>query len=171
MSDKDTNWTVKHEKEKCALCVVCARNCPTGALRRDEEGNNLALYFSASLCDGCGGGALCEKNCPESAIVSIEANADDNVDGFVLLNQSEMAQCEYCEEYFAPIRRLEVIQNRATKDEISQVLCPLCRRTALVVDFIEKYRAPGSKAEYRSARDITRRANKRLQAEEQAKRR
>ncbi len=170
MTQSKSNFTVEHDKDKCALCVVCARNCPTQALRRDEDGNNLALYFNASKCDGCDGNALCEQNCPEKAIVSVGGDAGE--DTFKLLSQSPMAQCEYCDEYFAPLRRLEVIATKTEKNDINTRFCPLCRRTSLVVDFIQKFRAqPGQVAEYRSARDITRRANKRMAAEEAAKRR
>lgn len=154
-----TYYTVDHDKNKCALCVVCARNCPTGALRRNESEGELSLYFNASLCDGCGGDALCEKNCPEKAIVSVSLNAPPESNDYVLLNRSEMVKCAHCEELFAPTRRLEIVGKRAgQKDKnIEQRYCPLCRRTNLVVEFIEEHRAPGSKAEYRSATDIIRR--------------
>ncbi|MDJ0764405.1 MAG: hypothetical protein QNJ97_15620 [Myxococcota bacterium] len=166
------NWTVAHDETKCALCVVCARNCPTAALRRDEEGDNLALYFNSGLCDGCGGNALCEQNCPESAIQAVEQAGTDEASGFVLLSQSKMAQCDYCDEYFAPVRRLDVISNKhQKKGTVERTLCPICRRSSLVVDYIEQHRVPGSKAEYRSARDITRRANKRMKMEEGMRRR
>ena len=153
-------YSVDHDKNKCALCVVCARNCPTAALRRDEENGQLSLYFNASLCDGCGGDPLCEKNCPEKAIVSVSLDAPAESNDYVLLNRSEMVRCAYCNELFAPARRLEVVGKRAGQKhkEIEQRYCPLCRRTNLVVEFIEEHRAPGSKAEYRSATDIIRRA-------------
>ncbi len=164
--DKRDNWTVDHDKNKCALCVVCAKNCPTDALRRDVEGASLALYFNANLCDGCGGEALCEAQCPEEAIKSLPADKPAEESGFVLLNQSAMAQCQYCDEYFAPIRRLEVIGKKGGEGhDVDQVYCPLCRRTNLVVQFIEETRAPGSKAEYRSAKDILRKAQKRIDSE------
>ncbi len=170
MNTNNKHWTVDHDKNKCALCVVCARHCPREALRRDEEGESLSLYFNASRCDGCSGKALCEENCPESAIRSVESATPPEDSGFVLLNQSEMAQCEYCEEYFAPLRRLDVLSQKETHHgkDIERALCPLCRRTSLVVDYIEEHRVPGSKAEYRSARDITRRAAKRMKIEEQS---
>ncbi len=173
MSNNEKNWKVDHDKSKCALCVVCARHCPRGALRRDEEGENLTLYFNASLCDGCADGeALCEKNCPESAILSVGTDSPPENEEFVLLNKSEMAQCEYCDEYFSPIRRLDVIEKRSTAEHtFERALCPLCRRTALVVDYIENVRKPGSKAEYRSARDITRRASKRMKKEDEMRKR
>jgi hypothetical protein len=66
-----------------------------------------------------------------------------------------MARCTYCGELFAPICKLEVM---ARKGQEKHERCPICRRTHLVVTFIEERRVPGSKAEYRSTRDILRRA-------------
>lgn len=163
----DENWKVDHDKTKCALCVVCAKNCPTNALRRDEEGGNLTLYFNAELCDGCGGNPLCEQNCPESAIVSVKSGSPTQEDGFVMLSTSPMAQCAYCDEYFAPIRRLDVVQQKSDQSkEVERVYCPLCRRQNLVVSYIEEKMLPGSHAEYRSARYMLKKAKKRF-AEEQ----
>ncbi|MCP4606985.1 MAG: hypothetical protein GY847_41815 [Proteobacteria bacterium] len=160
------NWTVEHDKTKCALCVVCARNCPTAALRRDEEGDNLALYFNVGLCDGCNGESLCEQNCPESAIRLSKDDSPPSTSDYVLLSQSKMTQCDYCDEYFAPVRRLDVISQKGVSGhEVERSFCPLCRRTNLVVQYIQEKRSPGSKAEYRSARDIVRKANKRMEEE------
>jgi ferredoxin len=171
MSNTEQQWTVNHDTTKCALCVVCARNCPTQALKREQEGNTLTLYFNGALCDGCGGDALCEKNCPESAIRSIKAEGKPGESGYRSLFQSEMAQCKYCEEYFAPVRRLDVISQKAPKEnEIIRDLCPICRRAKLVVRYIETSAAPGSVAEYRQGKDIIRRAKKRIEEEEQVKR-
>jgi hypothetical protein len=123
-----------------------------------EESETLTLYYNAELCDGCNGEALCERNCPEDAVVSVKTDTQPEA-GFKLLNQSEMAQCRYCKEYFAPIRRLEVIAGKGVKvDKVAKEFCPLCRRTNLVVDYIEQERTPGQKAEYRSAKDIQRQA-------------
>ena len=75
-------------------------------------------------------------------------------------------QCDYCEELFAPTRRLDVVSQKGIKGHpVNRQLCPLCRRTNLVVDYIEKYRVPEGKAEYRSAKDILRKAQKRIDEE------
>lgn len=166
MSKIEERWTVNHDTTKCALCVVCARNCPTQALRREQEGNSLTLYFNSGLCDGCGGDSLCEKNCPESAIKSVHAAAEQAESGYQMLFKSEMAQCRYCEEYFAPVRRLDVISHKAPEqNEIIRDLCPICRRAKLVIHYIETNRVPGSQAEYRQGKDIIRRAEKRMAEE------
>ena len=161
-------WSVEHDKNKCALCVVCARNCPTDALKRKEEGGNLTLYFNASLCDGCGGNPLCEENCPESAIVSTRGTPAES--GYVMLSSSPMVQCSYCEEYFAPARRLDVVEQKSegSNKKVERVYCPLCRRQNLVVDYIETNLLPGSHAEYRSAKHMLKKAKKRQEAEQKS---
>lgn len=42
--------------ESCNNCFACVGMCPTGALKTDKDG----LFFSSSLCNGCG---LCEDFC------------------------------------------------------------------------------------------------------------
>lgn len=160
-------WTVEHDSTKCALCVVCAKNCPTEALQRDQEGGDLCLYFNASLCTGCEGIENCGTRCPEKAIKPVEAGSTSAQPGYVLLMQSKMAQCQECEEYFAPLRRLDVIDSkRSPENKVERLLCPLCKRAHLVEYYIEEHRVPGSKAEFRSARYMINKAKKRLAAEE-----
>ena len=165
-SADETYWKLEHDKSKCALCEVCAKNCPTEALRREREGSSLTLYYKASLCDGCGGTPTCEENCPEKAIKPVKVDSPSQAESeYELVVQSEMAQCAYCEAYFAPIRRLDAIQRKVAdkKKELERVYCPLCRRTNLVVQFIEQTRVPGSRAEYRAAKDILRKAKVKLE--------
>ncbi len=156
-----THWNVEHDNTKCALCVVCARNCPNGAVRRDETGEDLLLYYNASMCDGCDGDKTCQTNCPEEAIKIVQVDSPPENDEHVLLMESKQARCEFCNELFAPVRRIDVVASKkATKHEIERVFCPLCRRTNLVVSFIEKYRLPGEKAKYRSQIQILRDSGK-----------
>lgn len=166
----DSHWAVEHDRDKCALCVVCARNCPTGALRRDESDGQLTLYYNAELCDACGGDPACQRRCPEEAIKIGEAGAGVPQPGEEqLLNQSAMVRCEYCTETFAPIRRLDVVAGRRESKLVERALCPLCRRTNMVVQFIETHRTPGQKAVYRSATSIIRKAKFRLDLEKAKK--
>ena len=162
-------WSVDHDKTKCALCVVCARNCPTDALKREEEGGQLTLYFNSNLCDGCGGNPLCEENCPESAIVSTKAKTPSE-SGYVMLSSSPMVQCSYCDEYFAPVRRLDVVEQKSDQTKkVERTYCPLCRRQNLVVGYIEENLVPGSHAEYRSAKHMLKKAKKRQDEEQKNK--
>ena len=160
-------WTVEHDSTKCALCVVCAEKCPTGALRRDQEGGDLCLYFNKSLCTGCEGIENCGSRCPEQAIKPVETGSASAQPEYVLLMQSKMAQCQECEEYFAPLRRLDVIDSKgSTEHKVDRLLCPLCKRAHLVEYYIEEHSVPGSEAKFRSARYMINKAKKRLAAEE-----
>jgi ferredoxin len=49
----------------CAAHGVCVGVCPTGALRRIEDGNAAELHFHAALCIACG---QCAQRCPEQAM-------------------------------------------------------------------------------------------------------
>jgi Fe-S-cluster-containing hydrogenase component 2 len=166
------HWKVDHDKTKCALCVVCARNCETGALRRDEEGGTLSLHYNAVICNGCKGDKKCEVTCPEEAIRILESDAPAEADEHVMLNESELAECEFCHEHFAPLCRLDVVAGRAdakgVKHQVERTFCPLCRRTNLVVDFINNMVGEDSEAKYRSLRAMVR-DKKRREDEERAK--
>ncbi|MBI5076735.1 MAG: ferredoxin family protein [Nitrospirae bacterium] len=52
----------------CNNCFACIGMCPTGALKIENSEDRRALYFSSSLCNGCG---LCEDFCIHKAL-SIE---------------------------------------------------------------------------------------------------
>ena len=76
-SDKATNshWLVKRDMDKCSLCEVCTRCCPTGALQPKEEGDTLSILFRPDLCDGCG---KCLENCPEDASRLVKVSPADS---------------------------------------------------------------------------------------------
>ena len=54
MTDSLKHWRVERDMEKCSLCEVCTRCCPTGALSPEEQGDTLRILFRPELCDGCG---------------------------------------------------------------------------------------------------------------------
>ncbi|MBI4879715.1 MAG: hypothetical protein HY812_08670 [Planctomycetes bacterium] len=145
----------------CSLCEVCARRCPKGALRRAVEGTVTAIYFAAERCDGCAGAPRCQKLCPEAAIrVSPSAQAASEE---ILLVQGEMQRCSKCGTLFAPVRRIEAAAKKgAASADLFHDICPLCRREDLVVRLIDDQRqAPGEEAEFRSGRDLMRKAGAR----------
>jgi ferredoxin len=155
MSPSSATFTVELDEQACSLCEVCARQCPTAALRIEKSADAIGLIFAPGLCNGCPQGDSCQQICPEKAIVVKESPEPPADAEPVLLLQGQMIQCAYCGERFAPLHKIEAIEK---KGQAKHDLCPLCRRTHLVVSFIEQRRAPGKKAEYRSAMDIMRRA-------------
>jgi len=53
----------RRDKKKCTYCGVCARNCPTGAIRVDSVKKKYSLDLGK--CIFCG---RCEEACPFDAI-------------------------------------------------------------------------------------------------------
>ncbi len=162
-------YTVEVDTELCSLCEVCAHRCPTGALSIERDGKDLRLLFRHELCNGCPGGKICQEVCPEKAIRLVERGDTVPATGsmeVVILAQSEMLKCEYCGEYFAPVQKVSAVSKRSGgKKELIRNYCPLCRRTQMVVQFIDEKRMPTGKAEYRSGTDILRRAKDRAESE------
>ena len=90
--------------DRCSACGLCARFCPTGALRfdgpeagwlRDQDPTEYALFFQPRLCIDC---AICKVACPENAItfaenLPIQALAGESVE---CLAAGETAGCEMC---------------------------------------------------------------------------
>jgi ferredoxin len=164
-------FTVEVDTELCSLCEACAHHCPTGALSIEQIDGTMSLFFRRTLCHGCSGMRSCQDLCPEHAVRLFErkASASKTVpDDTVLLARSEMLQCQYCGEYFSPVQKITVISRRSgKKKEPIREFCPLCRRTNMVVQFIDEKRMPTGKAEYRSCKDILRRAKKRVESEKE----
>jgi len=50
------------DPEKCASCLICARSCPYGVPRINDEG---VSHIDDALCQGCG---ACAAECPAKAI-------------------------------------------------------------------------------------------------------
>ncbi len=167
-ADRPERYKIELAASKCSLCELCARHCPSGALRIERGNGRLRLLFSSDACDGCPGGDSCVQSCPEDAILLSDAPAGANPTSDLLLIEGELARCSYCNAEFAPMAKLERLAEKAqTKHDLIRDLCPLCRRTQLVVSFIEQHRDPGGKAEYRSTKDILRRAAIKIVEEDQ----
>ncbi len=61
----------------CCNHQVCARSCPTTALRVYEDGEVTGLRFDPVLCIGCG---LCESGCPQQALSLSRAAAGSSTE-------------------------------------------------------------------------------------------
>lgn len=151
-----SQWKVKLDRDKCSMCEVCARKCPTGALHLERENDMLGIYFKYEECIGCTDENGCRALCPEDAIELEELKSTTDVNADVLLNESKLVQCSYCKNYFAPETKISRIKKKKLAHEVIEDYCPLCRRTNIVVRFIDEKRLPKGKAAYRSANDIMR---------------
>jgi len=165
-SGDQEHWIVEVDEELCSLCEVCARDCPSGALRVEKDGDRLVLSFQTSLCQSCAPGEGCESTCPEDALSRRDGRAEPLTMERVQLVDGQVLRCSYCNEPFGTVRKLErVAKRRHHSAEIVRDLCPLCRRKHLVVKFIDEERMPEGQAEYRSTYDILRRAGKLIPGE------
>ena len=56
---------VQVKEPDCTACGLCAKLCPTGALRFQSDEARFALDFIAAACVDC---SICEKACPTQAV-------------------------------------------------------------------------------------------------------
>ena len=56
---------VQVKESDCTACGLCAKFCPTGALRFQNNESRFALDFIAAACVDCG---ICEKACTTQAV-------------------------------------------------------------------------------------------------------
>lgn len=98
--------------DACTACGVCARACPTGALRfQTAEGGTFSLNYGASICTDCG---ICLDVCEPAALRRNPPPTllDIASDAVVTLRAGSLRRCGKCGVNFA-----------ATTDS---PLCPVC---------------------------------------------
>jgi ferredoxin len=86
---------VEIDAEACSACGLCARFCPTAALRFDTSADEFAVRFQADRCIGCN---LCQIACPEDALQFGETISVESIlaqDAQVLI-AGQLATCSVC---------------------------------------------------------------------------
>lgn len=85
---------------RCTACRLCAKFCPTGALRYLSDGESFALTFQAALCLGpdCN---ICVPACPEKAVSTQSVTASPNLFSKEPLVAGDLTVCQRCKQPIA----------------------------------------------------------------------
>ena len=67
---------VQVDEQLCSACGLCARSCPTGALRFLADEEVFGLLFTAASCVDCG---ICALICPETAVTFADTIVPDEL--------------------------------------------------------------------------------------------
>lgn len=88
---------MKVEEAHCVACAICVNVCPTGALTKVFENNQIVRHLNNSLCSNCN---LCEEACPEGAISFEEDYSVTDLieDKTHVVARIDMTSCTICGE-------------------------------------------------------------------------
>lgn len=158
MNDENKSyWMAEVDLTKCGMCQVCVRHCPTKALRAEQQDNTLTIYYGPDLCDGCEGEPKCQQLCPEGAITVTVLDGPPEDTSERQFQSSQLLVCKACGELYAPVTHAMRVAGKggAHADGLKD-FCSLCRRSNLVISFIEERRADEAegKAEYRQGKKL-----------------
>ena len=104
-------WKNRALADNCSGCLSCGERCPTGALQARETTDVRQLSFDIAYCTDCG---LCERICPESAMISNFIRKPESVGtGRSVLLHLRQCQCHQCGVPFIP-------------DPPDVTVCPVC---------------------------------------------
>jgi len=121
---------IEIDPSACTLCSVCARSCPTAAIRYAED-DTARIEFVEANCVQCG---LCARMCPEQAITLALRLAPAAVRaGWRSLNAAPLAACDACGTAFMPQPLRDAMLRKATAGGADAPMlaqmrkCPECR--------------------------------------------
>jgi ferredoxin hydrogenase large subunit len=105
---------------QCNGCLACVQNCPAGALRAVDQGDQRTISHNISLCARCG---HCWRICPQGAI-QFETLLQGRWEEVVSL---DLIHCQVCGEpiYTRPFRK-ELLRK---VEKPIEALCPTHKQT------------------------------------------
>jgi len=121
---------VEVDAEKCSMCGLCERCCPTEALSLKDEEGHVTLSFNYNLCVMCG---ICLKRCPENAMHGERVLDVRKLDAPIsILSGDKMVVCHMCGTTFTPERQIMIVSNRVSDKPVNYTriissYCPNCR--------------------------------------------
>ena len=109
--DRPLPWHTRTIAAACNACMVCAENCPTGALEDHGDRGARRISFDPAFCTNC---SLCQQICPQDAIRPRLARsvAQAAAPRAVLMHRATKP-CDVCRTGFV------------SSDDASR-LCPVC---------------------------------------------
>jgi ferredoxin len=120
------------EVEKCTACGLCAKFCPTGAIRLHADDDRFDLDFIPAACIDC---KICVRACPTQAVTLTHDTAPCRFIRLTatLLLEGDLVPCTVCQ--------------KPTAAHGSASRCEVCRavpdKRALTSDFFASlYRQP-----------------------------
>ena len=57
------------DHERCVLCGMCEKHCPTGVVTTGKEEDGGTLEIDYTYCKGCG---ICANICPKNSIEMVD---------------------------------------------------------------------------------------------------
>ena len=104
-------WHTRTIGEACNACMVCAENCPTGALEDDGDRGARRISFDPAFCTNC---TLCQQICPQDAIrPRLAQSVGEATAPRAVLMHRAARQCDVCRTDFVA-------------SDLMSRLCPVC---------------------------------------------
>ncbi len=138
----------QHDPQLCMACAACAIACPPNALTMTTDTDQGTITWSIfyGRCIFCG---RCEEVCPTGAITlsqDFELAVMNKADLFEKADY-QLAACNRCGTFFAPVKELEYVlrlleQAGLSGEELEERrallgICPTCKREIDITKLVD----------------------------------
>jgi ferredoxin len=125
---------IEIKTEECSMCGLCARRCPTDALRLESGNREAKILFDYNLCIGCG---LCSESCPPKAIkITRTLDFKKLATPALVVIKDRIVYCQKCGVAFGLEKQIEHVLSVVSpkKDHLNIIskYCPNCRLDAFI---------------------------------------